>query len=80
MDQQACWKEICPVVEERRREDLESSVEAMLAWLDKGGSPPLVSLHLGQLTCIANREVLAMFVRTLCREFLVMSRMWPTSP
>lgn len=76
MDPQQCWKEICSAVDERRREDLEASVEAMQEWLDKGGAPPLVSLNPGQITCISNKEVLTTFVRALCQRYLTISKEW----
>ncbi|QDV74540.1 hypothetical protein [Botrimarina mediterranea] len=79
MDPQKCWEEICSAVNEQRSEDLQASVDAMLEWLDKGGDPPLVSLHSGQVTCVSNKEVLAMFVRSLCRKYLKIAKEWPMS-
>ena len=79
MDPQQCWEDICSAVNEQRREDLEASVTNMLEWLDKGGAPPMVSLNPSQVTCIKNEEVLTMFVRSLCRKYLAISREWPTT-
>lgn len=79
MDPQQCWDEICAAVNEGRRDDLRASVEAMLAWLDKGGAPPLVTLSPNQVTCVSNKEVLGIFVRALCKRYLAISEEWPAS-
>ena len=79
MDPQQCWEDICAAVNEGRRDDLRESVEAMLEWLDRGGTPPLVSLNPNQVTCVSNKEVLELLVRSLCKRYLAIAEEWPAS-
>ena len=58
---------------------LRESVEAMLEWLDRGGTPPLVSLNPNQVTCVSNKEVLELLVRSLCKRYLAIAEEWPAS-